>query len=301
MGDIYKSIRRTGSKLFYPMKYPLVKRKYQKLKIHSIDDTLDKIINEKVSVSRYGDVEFQLMCMASYDTFQKRSDVLIERLKKILTDRAEGHIVCIPQEFAGLDQDTTERHKRYWRWAMGKYGAAWAQHLKFDQDYYSTSISRPYIKYLSKAYAEKWFSKWKTVWDARDILIIEGEKTRFGVGNNLLDNAKTIERIIAPSQNAFDKYNRILETAEQFGTDKLILMALGPTATILAYDLAKKGCWTIDIGNLDTEYVWYLLGTEKKVPIRGKSIYEVGGDATFIELEGAELEKYRAQIVARIL
>jgi hypothetical protein len=36
--------------------------------------------------------------------------------------------------------------------------------------------------------------------------------------------------------------------------DKLILIALGPTATVLAYDLAKKGYQAIDIGHLPSCY-----------------------------------------------
>ena len=39
----------------------------------------------------------------------------------------------------------------------------------------------------------------------RDVIICEGEKTRMGVGNDLLDNCKSIKRIICPSENAFDK------------------------------------------------------------------------------------------------
>jgi hypothetical protein len=39
----------------------------------------------------------------------------------------------------------------------------------------------------------------------------------------------------------------------------LILISLGPTATVLAYDLAKLGYWAIDIGHIDNEYEWLKL------------------------------------------
>ena len=38
------------------------------------------------------------------------------------------------------------------------------------------------------------------------------------------------------------------------------MIALGPTATVLAYDLAEMGYWALDIGHLDLEYEWFLKG-----------------------------------------
>lgn len=299
VGYIYQRLRHIASKIFYQFKYPVTGRTLHKLKIHSIEYTLNKIIHEKVSVSRFGDGEFHWICMEGC-SFQKCSDALSKRLKEVLTSHKEGHIVCIPQELASLPEDTTKAHRRFWKWAIGKYGTCWAQLLDFDREYYNTSISRLYIKYQSKELAEKWFLMWKMVWNKRDVLIIEGEKTRFGVENKLLDNARKIERIIAPSHDAFEKYDSIVKAGKQFGENKLILLALGPTATILAYDLAKEGFWAIDIGNLDIEYEWYISGTKRKVPVRGKYVYESGGDAAFVELDDRELEEYRAQIIAHV-
>ena len=49
--------------------------------------------------------------------------------------------------------------------------------------------------------------------------------------------------------------------------NKLILIALGPTATILAYDLYKLGYRAIDIGHIDIEYEWFLRKANTKIPI----------------------------------
>ena len=43
------------------------------------------------------------------------------------------------------------------------------------------------------------------MWNNIDVLIVEGEHTRFGVGNDLLAIAKGVERIICPDKNAFNK------------------------------------------------------------------------------------------------
>ena len=42
----------------------------------------------------------------------------------------------------------------------------------------------------------------------------------------------------------------------------LILLALGPTATVMAYNLAQKGYQAIDIGHIDIEYEWYRMGAK---------------------------------------
>ena len=44
----------------------------------------------------------------------------------------------------------------------------------------------------------------------------------------------------------------------------MIIIALGPTATVLAYDLAKEGYQALDMGHFDIEYEWYLRNATKK-------------------------------------
>ena len=78
--------------------------------------------------------------------------------------------------------------------------------------------------------------------------------SRLGVGNDLLDNAKSIKRILGPSRQAFSKYDEILDEAKKLDKDVLILLALGPAATCLAYDLHKLGYQAVDIGHVDVEY-----------------------------------------------
>ena len=57
--------------------------------------------------------------------------------------------------------------------------------------------------------------------------------------------------------------------------NKLILIALGPTATILAYDLYKLGYRAIDIGHIDIEYEWFLRKANTKIPIKNKYVNEI--------------------------
>lgn len=45
-----------------------------------------------------------------------------------------------------------------------------------------------------------------------------------------------------------------------------MLLALGPTASVLAYDLARQGYQAVDIGHADLSYEWMLRGNHNKVP-----------------------------------
>ena len=99
-----------------------------------------------------------------------------------------------------------------------------------------------------------------------------------GIGNDLFADTKSIKRILAPSKNAFSKYDEILNVVKKnISKDKLILIALGPTATVLAYDLFKLGYQAIDIGHIDIEYEWYLRGATEKIKIPNKFVNEVSG------------------------
>ena len=104
------------------------------------------------------------------------------------------------------------------------------------------------------------FEKLKKLWDKRDILIVEGENSRSGVGNDLFNNARSVQRIICPSRNAYSKIQDIQETVEKYADGKLVFLMLGPTAKVLAYHLSRKGIQAIDLGHIDSEYEWFKMG-----------------------------------------
>ena len=118
----------------------------------------------------------------------------------------------------------------------------------------------------------------KLIWEKRDILIIEGEKSRLGIGNDLFNNSKSIKRILCPAENAFNVYDKILEHAKKIDKSFLILLALGPTSSILAYDLYKLGYQVIDAGHIDIEYEWYLRKATKRISIDNKYVNEISGN-----------------------
>lgn len=260
-------------------------------KVKNTDETLEKIINEKCSISRFGDGEFSLIYNKSLK-FQPRNDELIKRLKEILKSEEKKHIVCIPNTFGDMEW-ATEKAKLYWTKYLNLNRSKIYKVLKRNKIYYDTQVTRLYIDLKDKSKIANRFEKIKLIWNERDIVIVEGEKSRLGIGNDLFDSAKSIERIICPSINAYSKYNDIFKEVNKQDKSKLILIALGPTATVLSYDLAKKGYQAIDIGHIDIEYEWFLNNVQEKCPVKNKYIGEIDmGD----EVEDIDNFIYESQI-----
>lgn len=137
----------------------------------------------------------------------------------------------------------------------------------------------------------------KQLWNRREVLIVEGTHSRLGVGNDLFDNTSSIRRILAPATNAFSRYDKLIDEIEKVAGDSLILLALGQTATVLAYDLAQKGFQAIDIGHVDIEYEWMRMKATEKVAVPNKYVNEVKEGRFFTDSNNAE---YLAQIICTI-
>ena len=128
------------------------------------------------------------------------------------------------------------------------------------------------------------------------LLIVEGAQTRMGMGNDLFQGAKSIKRILCPSENAYSKYNEILESCLECPRNFLVIIALGATATVLAYDLAKNGFQALDLGHVDLEYEWYTRKAEKKIKIKNKFDKEIN-DCEVVSEKDTEYEKSILKII----
>ena len=163
-------------------------------------------------------------------------------------------------------------------------------------------VSRFYMRYndKSKEKNEEYIKLLKELWNNRNIVFVEGENSRLGYGNDLFDNASSIKRILCPSKNAFSVYDKVIDCIKKnCKEDDLIILALGPTATAMAFELSEMGYQSLDLGHIDIEYEWYLLGVDHKVPIPHKHVNECDsmGDADENQLSSS----YKKQIIEKIL
>lgn len=259
-------------------------------------ETIEKICTEHCSVCRYGDGEL-LMLLQEYSIgFQKYDRLLRKRLSEILISDESNILVCLPYMLKSMD-NLTEQAYWYWEDFLLKNRHRIYKLTKKKKLYGDTQFTRPYIVKKDKTECEELFEFNKKIWNGQKVLIVEGANTCLGIGNDLMNNAAQIERIIAPPQNAFEKYNKILDIVCRYAQEKLVLVALGPTATVLAYDLAHRGYWAIDIGHIDIEYEWFKLHADKKIPIKGKYVNEVENGRN---PEKCLDPKYLSEIIERI-
>ena len=269
------------------------------LNILSSEQTLDEIISKNKSISRFGDGEFALI-LGKGIGFQKANKTLTKKLKEVLHNKRNRFLVGIniPYNKTYLDQYTYKSKQFFVNWVeRERIGLFTLINLK--RKYYSSFISRFYLEIEDKSIVPDYIKKLKQIWNQRDILIIEGEKSRLGIGNDLFNNSKSIKRIICPPENAFNAYDKIISQAKKFDKSFLILLALGPTSTVLAYDLFRLGYQAIDIGHVDIEYEWFLRKATKKIQISNKYINEL--PVNRYKIGKVNEQKYYEEIVSKII
>ncbi|MBP3621800.1 MAG: DUF1792 domain-containing protein [Lachnospiraceae bacterium] len=266
--------------------------------VESGDKAIDMIVNEGKSISRFGDGEFAVMAGDNRQKFQNANPKLGKRLKEIFVSYEDDVLICIADIYGDLVKYNDDCRYNIRAYLSPEVRAQHYKLLDMNRVYYDAYLTRPYASYKDNNTdaPRKRFDNLRRIWEGKNLVIIEGEKTRMGVGNDLFDNAKSITRILGPAVNAFDRYEDILGEALKQDKDKLILIAMGATATVLAYDLAKAGYQALDIGHIDMEYEWMLAGKGKKTEVKHKYNNEVAGGDNVEELSDPI---YESQIIAR--
>ena len=217
-------------------------------------DTIKYILKNKCSVARFGDGEFNLCCGKDM-SFEKAagSEELTKKLIEILKTKSNDKIlVCIP-EFNSKFNNTKRVSGRlnfweyYWFRMFKKL-----QGFLINDFYGNTNISRNDVFYENK------LEFINQIWAGRDVVFVIGENGRFIIKEEFFRDINSYETILVPPMNAYKNYNEIFEQCLKHDRNKLFLIAAGPTATVLAFDLSKQGYQAIDIGHLPNSYDQYL-------------------------------------------
>lgn len=244
-------------------------------------ESLKLVKNNGLSIIRFGDGEFDII-RGNDIPYQVYNSALANKMQKlILKGSTDDVLICLPDVF--------EKMNRYNKKCRDFYDKQFFyQNRKILKDientkniYGSTFISRPYIDLKDKSQSKEYFEELKSLWYGKDVLIVEGKYTRSGEGNDLFSKTNSISRIIVPSQNAFDKKNRIEQAIRKYAKNKLILLMVGPTAKIIISDLKIDDNFPnqmFDIGHIDSEYEWFKMKAKEKVKIPHKHTAEFNYD-----------------------
>lgn len=265
------------------------------IQIKSIGETVELIKTSGASIARFGDGEVDIMTGKSIP-YQSYDSDLAAQLKTILQRQSDTQfLVGLPDVFEHLER-YNDFCQKFWEGHLAHYHDFYRQMLTSSW-YVTTFLSRPYIDLAQKKDAYTSFKQIRSLWENRDILIVEGETSRSGVGNDLFSNAQHVSRIICPSHNAYASYDEIIQSIRINGKEKLILLMLGPTAKVLAYDLFKEGYQALDIGHIDSEYEWFQMKADHKVKLNHKHTAEYNYDENIVFEEDSA---YNKSIVDRI-
>lgn len=237
--------------------------------------TLRRVLGKGLSIARFGDGEFRIMRGGGIG-YQRPDRTLRRRLREVAHSNTPNCLVCLPDFFGDLSRFTAKAAALIRRilhlqrpWIAATFGHA--------RTYGDAYVSRFYLDTLDRPAAERLLALWRAIWEGRDLLLVEGRHSRFGADSDLLANAKSVRRILCPARDAWDAYDDILAATLRHAPGRLTLIALGPTATVLAHDLTRAGHQALDCGHLDVEHEWMRMGATKKVPLPGRWVDEAGG------------------------
>lgn len=285
------------NKAIYILKAPIshfYSKKYKMPNVMSDSETLDYILDKKCSVARYGDGEMNIMRGIGIK-FQRYDRMLAQRLYQIAAASSNDSVlVCVPNIFQSTEAFTASA-KSWWKKYLYCTRGFW--YKLFRQNVYGdTNISRFYVENTNRD-RDEYVCKLKSIWNDKRILIVEGSKSRLGMGNDLFANALSVKRLLCPDKNAFDKYDEILaEVRRHLASQQqdMLICALGPTATVLCYDIANV-LQALDMGHVDIEYEWYLQKATYKCEVNNKAVTEVTDSCGEITSQ-----EYRDQVIGVI-
>lgn len=69
----------------------------------------------------------------------------------------------------------------HWRIIRANFLPRLEKFVDMSRKYCDASITRPYIDYNDRCFSEATFKLLKRIWDGKDIVIVEGEKTKLGM------------------------------------------------------------------------------------------------------------------------
>lgn len=165
--------------LFGVIFFSLFKNHLPKFKVLSALETIDLLKkNDKLSLVRFGDGEFDIIAQKRGPNYQRTSPRLREALLKILNSRS----ICVAvPEALSVDvltpENSTNSHLRFWRTYVVLRAQLFRHILDSTRLYGDACVSRPYTNSQDDQLATQVFRQIRTLWANKNVVVIEGELT----------------------------------------------------------------------------------------------------------------------------
>ncbi len=218
-------------------------------KILSNDETVDYLVKTDKSIARFGDGEVSLLRNISIP-FQSANPLLAERLMEVLTSPKNNIVIGITDRIQTSTRDENAVSRDFLRSFWGENAYWFIKQLDLNYTYMNA-------RFTILPESEEKIDNIRNLWRDNDITVIAGDRVFKNIRYNIFDCAKSIEYIYAPTIDAFNVYDEIFKKARTIDKNRLVCIILGPTATVLAYDLAQLGYRALDLGHIVKSYDLY--------------------------------------------
>jgi len=210
-------------------------------------ETLQRVL-AGASLARYGDGELRQAAHAVNIKPQTADHALTARLRAILLNSGDC-LVGIP--------NIHDRGPKALHW--DRY-APYVRYLNLSKTYGSAFISRPdSAPWIN---TDEYWALVQSLWLDRDVTLVRGAQKSLTKEFLITMGARSVHEVLCKPQNAWADYDAIMA---EIGTPDRVLLCLGPTATVMAVDLCKKGVHAIDLGHVGMFFKKRLRGEDATV------------------------------------
>jgi hypothetical protein len=183
------------------------------------------------SLARFGDGELSL-ALGGNCISQVQVPALQKELREILQNKSGDVLVGIP--------NVASKTKPAWaKYGEPRYTALYGGGV-FGSSFITRPDSAPWID------TPEFWADLASLWKGRDVVLVAGTERSLRVEQ--LVGVNDCRRVAVPRRDAYAEIDRIVE---EIGLPAgPVLMCAGPTATVLAARLGKKGVHAIDLGHV---------------------------------------------------
>jgi glycosyltransferase family protein len=208
--------------------------------------TISLLSDSNRSIARYGDGELKI-CRGASAKAQSYDENLSRRLQEILISDNPNCLIGIPRIHP--QTELPEQKRLFWRqYDQERY----TRYYDLKKLYVSSFVTRP--DSIPAINTPEYFNHVQKLWFDRDVILINGDNKCFDRDPGILANARSYERWEIPSANAWSIYELLLAACKLQDREKLFILAGGPMATVLAYDLSLEGYQALDLGHFGMFY-----------------------------------------------
>lgn len=239
-------------------------RKYPQ-KFFSVKETMDLVLERKMSIARIGDGEFS-MIMGRKMVWNRFDDKLSKRLAEICSSgTTDKCVVCLNSlgVFSNMHNESSQWFVRYALnniedilslikfSELNPYGNAYAWLIYCEEKMPLSLLNKNNTHFFTRP-NETSIAKIRTFFSGRNILFVCNRDSlvlQDDKNLKLFCGAKKQDFCFVPPKDAFNEYERILSEIKSHDTDWLVYMEAGAVATLLAVDLSEIGYQALDMGD----------------------------------------------------